>query len=51
MKRATAAEVVTRGDDDTGLPWVRSWNGVYLIVIISFILWVTLLVALTDFFS
>jgi hypothetical protein len=51
MKRSTADEVVTRGDDDTGLPWVRSWNGVYLMVIISFILWVTLLVALTDFFS
>jgi hypothetical protein len=51
MKRSTANEVVTRGDDDTGLPWLRSWNGVYAIVIISFILWVTLLVALTDFFS
>ncbi len=51
MKRSTADEVVTRGDDDTGLPWVRTWNGIYLIVIISFILWLTLLVALTDVFS
>jgi hypothetical protein len=51
MKRSTADKVVPRRDDETGLPWVRSWNGVYLIVIISFILWVTLLVALTDFFS
>jgi hypothetical protein len=50
MKRSPAYEIVAGGDDDTGLPWVRSWNGVYLIVIISFILWVTLLVALTDFF-
>jgi hypothetical protein len=51
MKRSTADEVVPRGDDDTGLPWLRSWNAVYLAVVISFILWVTLLVALTDFFS
>jgi hypothetical protein len=51
MKRSDANKAVTPKDDDTGLPWLRSWNGVYLIVIISFILWVTLLVALTDFFS
>jgi hypothetical protein len=50
MKRSPADDVIRRGDDDTGLPWVRSWNGVYLIVFISFILWVAMLVALTDFF-
>jgi hypothetical protein len=50
MKRSTADEV-TRGDDDTGLPGLRSWTGVYVVVIVSFILWVTLLVALTDFYS
>jgi hypothetical protein len=51
MKRPTEDDVVTRGDDDTGLPWLSSWTGVYLVVIVSFILWVTLLVALTAFFS
>ena len=51
MKRSIADEMVPRGDDDTGLPGLRSWTGVYVVVIVSFILWVTLLVALTDFYS
>jgi hypothetical protein len=51
MKRPAAFKSIAPEADDTGLPWLRSWKGVYLVVIISFILWVTLLVALTDFFS
>jgi hypothetical protein len=51
MKRSTADKAVGPEDGDTGLPWLRSWYGVYSIVVISFILWITLLVALTDFFS
>jgi hypothetical protein len=37
--------------DETGLPWLRTWNQVYLLVIIHFAIWIVLLVALTDFFS
>ena len=51
MKRRTAVKSVAPEADDTGLPWLRTWKGVYLVVIILFALWVTLLVALTDFFS
>jgi hypothetical protein len=38
-------------DGATGLPWVRTWNGVYAIVISSFVLWVLLLLALTLAYS
>jgi hypothetical protein len=51
MKRLTAVKSDAPRIDDTGLPWLRTWTGVYLAVIISFVLWVTLLVALTNFFS
>jgi hypothetical protein len=29
--------------EGTGLPWPRSWRGVYLLVVGTFILWVALL--------
>jgi hypothetical protein len=51
MKRPTAVKSVVPEADDTGLPWLPTWKGVYLVVIIHFVLWVILLVALTDFFS
>ena len=51
MKRPSAVKSVAPEADDTGLPWLRTWKGVYLVVILHFVLWVTLLVALTDFFS
>ncbi|MBV8414564.1 MAG: hypothetical protein JO251_05070 [Verrucomicrobia bacterium] len=51
MKRPITAKSVAPEADDTGLPWLRSWTKVYLVVIINFVLWVTLLVALTVFFS
>ncbi len=51
MKRPIAVKSVAPETDDTGLPWLRTWKGVYLVVIINFVLWVTLLAALTDFFS
>jgi hypothetical protein len=51
MKRPSALKSVAPEAADTGLPWLRTWKGVYLVVILHFVLWVTLLVALTDFFS
>jgi hypothetical protein len=49
MKRSI--EPVEPESDDTGLPWLRTWNRVYLVVIICFTIWIALLVALTDLCS
>jgi len=38
-------------DDRTGLPGLRTWRGVYVLVFGCFLLWVLLLVALTAFYS
>ena len=38
-------------DSSTGLPWPRTWSGVYLFVIGCFVTWVTLLVVLERVFS
>ena len=51
MKRFAAVKSVAPEDDDTGLPWLPTWKSVYLFVIINFVLWVALLIVLTDFFS
>lgn len=39
------------GDQTTGLPWLGTWRGVYVLVFASFVIWVGLLVALTVTFS
>jgi hypothetical protein len=51
MKSPNATEPSAREAEATGLPWPRTWPGVYLLVIGSFMLWIALLVALTDFFA
>jgi len=51
MKPSTATEPSARETEATGLPWPRTWKGVYLFVLGSFLLWVALLVALTEFFA
>ena len=51
MKRSTVTGSVDPEGDETGLPGLRTWTHVYLLVIIHFALWIALLVALTDFFS
>ncbi len=33
-------------DEATGLPWPRTWPGVYVVVLICFVAWVVLLVVL-----
>jgi len=38
-------------DGSTGLPWPRTWPGVYLLVMGCFVMWVALLVALERVFS
>jgi len=38
-------------DEATGLPLLRSWKGVYWFVVVTFVLWVALLIALTEAFS
>jgi hypothetical protein len=54
MKRSPVPhgpESVEPDTDETGLPWLHTWKGVYLLVIVHFAIWLALLVALTHFFS
>jgi hypothetical protein len=39
------------GDEATGLPWPRTWAGVYVLVTGCFVAWVVLLVVLELVFS
>jgi hypothetical protein len=48
---AEATSVSDSASEETGLPWPTTWKGAYLFVIGSFILWLVLLVALTEFFA
>ncbi len=38
-------------DETTGLPGLRSWTAVYLVVLGTLVLWIALLTALTRGFS
>jgi hypothetical protein len=38
-------------DGSTGLPWPRTWRGLYLFVIACFVAWVVLLIVLERSFS
>ena len=38
-------------DKATGLPCFSTWRGVYIFVLVSFVMWVGLLLALTVTFS
>jgi hypothetical protein len=51
MKQPDATEPSAREIEETGLPLFRSWKSVYLFVLATFILWVALLVTLTEIFS
>jgi hypothetical protein len=51
MKLPTVVEPPVSEAEGTGLPWFRTWHGVYIFVFGSFILWVALLFALTIIFS
>jgi hypothetical protein len=52
MKRSSPLQSITAPEgEETGLSWLPTWKGIYLVVILHFVLWIILLVALTDFFS
>jgi hypothetical protein len=54
MKRSPVPpgpESVEPDADETGLPWLHTWRGVYLFVVVHFAIWIAFLVALTHFFS
>ena len=38
-------------DEKTGFPGLRTWRGVYTFVLVTFALWVALLILLTRMFS
>jgi hypothetical protein len=50
MKHDSATEPSARESEETGLPWPRTWRGVYYFVLASFVVWVALLLALTRVF-
>ncbi len=35
--------------ESTGLPFPKTWKGAYLFVLASFVMWVSLLIVLTEF--
>jgi hypothetical protein len=41
----------TSEDEKTGLPWPRTWPGVYALVVGVFLAWIVLLTTLTMMFS
>jgi len=40
-----------KDDSGTGLPWPRSWRGVYLLVLGCFVAYVVLLTVFTKYFA
>jgi hypothetical protein len=51
MKRSAAVETSAHESEGTGLPLFRTWKSVYILVLASFFLWVSLLILLTETFS
>jgi hypothetical protein len=51
MEPYPAVKSVADEADETGLSWLRTWASVFLVVIIHFIAWLVLIVALTDSYS
>jgi hypothetical protein len=51
MKEPSATDQSARESEETGLPWPKTWKSVYLVVVGSFVVWVALLIALTNFAS
>jgi hypothetical protein len=47
----SAAAPSNENDELTGLPWLRTWRGVYFFVFGCFVLWVALMLALTMRYS
>jgi hypothetical protein len=51
MKRPAVVETSAHESGETGLPLFRTWKAVYILVLASFILWIGLLILLTETFS
>lgn len=49
MKDTSIAEPSDSVNETTGLPWLKSWNGLYVFTVASFVLWFVLLLAITGF--
>jgi hypothetical protein len=48
MKQNTVAQPAQDDCQKTGLVWPQTWNGAYIFVMCSFVLWVVLLIVLTE---
>ncbi len=48
MTESITIDTDSSEEKTTGLPWPRTWNGAYLFVFATFVIWILLLVALTE---
>ena len=51
QRPVSQAGISTTNNQSTGLPGLRTWPLVYLVVFASFVIWVVLLLVLEGFFS
>jgi hypothetical protein len=51
MNPPSAVEAPVPESKDTGIPGIRTWRNLYVLVFGSFVLWVAMLFALTMIFS
>jgi hypothetical protein len=51
MNTGQSDEPSESNNDSTGLAWPRTWKGAYIFVAASLVLWLALLIALTELFS
>jgi len=51
MNETTMPEKVADDERTTGLPLIRSWRGVYVVVLAIFVTWVVLLTVLSRTFT
>jgi hypothetical protein len=47
----TPSDCRPRRDDDTGVPGLRTWTRVYVVVVLCFVLWIALLSTLMLVYS
>ena len=51
MNKPDATEQSARETEDTGVPGLRTWRGIYLLVFVFFVVVVVLLASFTRYFA
>lgn len=50
MMDTTSSEITANEEKTTGLPWPKTWNGAYALVIVHFFFWIALLLVLKELY-